>query len=101
MLTPAPVSCGSRKLPSPSHPGCRTERLPPSVVSLTTRDVTQSGPAQKGLWLPNQNALQHFHAFSGAKDLEPPLYPQVPPSPGAGLQNGEPWFCGRLCPNHH
>lgn len=58
MLTPAPVSCGSRKLPSPSHPGCRTDRLPPSVISLTTCDLTRNGPAQKGLWLPNQNALR-------------------------------------------
>lgn len=74
MLTPTPVSCGSRQLPSPSHPGCRTKRLPPSVISRTTCDLTQHGPAQKGLWLPNQKTLRLSCAFSGAKDLEHPAY---------------------------
>lgn len=63
MLTPAPVSCGSRKLSPPSHPSCRTERLPPSVNLPTTCDLTRNGPAQKGLWLPNQFALRQSRAF--------------------------------------
>lgn len=76
MLTPAPVSCGSQKLPSPSHPGCRTERLPPSVISLTTCDLTQNGPAQKGLWLPNQMSFGNPAPFLEPKMWNLPLIPE-------------------------
>lgn len=69
MLTPAPVSCGSRKLPPPSHPSCRTERLPPSVDLPTTCDLTRNmALLKKGCGFPTNSPSGKSRAFSGAKE---------------------------------
>lgn len=102
MLTPPhPCPVAPESSPHPPTPAVELRDSHPLSISPTTCDLTRNGPAQKGLWLPNQFALRQSRAFSGAREtLEPAAYSRVPPSPGAGCRI-EPRFCGRLCPNHH
>lgn len=65
--------------PHPPTPAVELRDSHPLSISPTTCDLTRNGPAQKGLWLPNQFALrQNPRAFSGAK--EPGTFCFIPES---------------------